>query len=80
MEACACDCTPVTTRPAISRFPENIHKYTSRAEQSSINAIFEGVQTQSENEEAWNCAINTSETAPKIDTSPPHQNKLFFLI
>ena len=37
---------------ALSRFPENIHQYTSRAEQSSINAMFEGVQTQSENEEA----------------------------
>ena len=61
---------------ALSRFPENIHQYTSRAEQSSINAIFEGVQTQSENEEAWLCAINTTETTPEIDTSPPHKNNL----
>ena len=61
---------------ALSQFPENIHQYTSRAEQSSINAIFEGVQTQSANEEAWLCAINTSETTPEIDTSPPHKNNL----
>ena len=47
-----------------------------RAEQSSINAIFEGAQTQSENEEAWLWAINTSETTPEIDTSPPHKNNL----
>ena len=51
---------------ALSRSPENIHQYISRAEQSSINAILEGVQTQSENEEDWLCAINTSETAPKM--------------
>ena len=61
---------------ALSRFPENIHQYTSRAEQSSINAIFEGVQTQSENEEAWLCAINTSETTPEVDISPLHKNNL----
>ena len=54
----------------------NIHQYTSKAEQSSINAIFEGVQTQSENEEAWLCAINTSETTPEVDTSPLHKNNL----
>ena len=59
-----------------SRFPENIHQYTSRAEQSSINAIFEGVQTQLENEEAWLCAINTSEAALEIDKSSPHKNNL----
>ena len=61
---------------ALSQFPENIHQYTSRAEQSSTNAIFEGVQTQSAKEEAWLCAINTSETIPEIDTSPPHKNNL----
>ena len=38
---------------ALSRFPGNIHQYTSRAEQSSVNAVFDGVQTQSEKEEAW---------------------------
>ena len=54
----------------------NIHQYTSKAEQSSINAIFEGVQIQSENEEAWLCAINTSETTPEVDTSPLHKNNL----
>ena len=31
---------------ALSWFPEDIHQYTSRAEPSSINAIFEGVQTR----------------------------------
>ena len=61
---------------ALSRFPENIHQHTSRAEQSSINAIFEGVQTQSANEEAWLCAINTSETATEIDSFLPHKNNL----
>ena len=59
---------------ALSRFPENIHQYTSRAEQSSINAIFEGIQTQSKNEEAWLCAINISETTPEVDISPLHKN------
>ena len=54
----------------------NIHQYTSKAEQSSINAIFEGVQIQSENEEAWLCAINISETTPEVDTSPLHKNNL----
>ena len=37
---------------APSWFPENIHQCTSRVEQLSVNAIFEGAQTQSENEEA----------------------------
>ena len=32
------------------------------------------VQTQSENEEGWLCAINTSETPPEIDASPPDKN------
>ena len=61
---------------ARSWFPEDIHQYTSRVEQSSINAIFEGVQTHSENEETWLCAINTSRTAPETDTSPLHKNNL----
>ena len=50
------------------------HQYTSIAEQSSINAIFERVQTQSENEEALLCAINTSGTAPEIDPLPPQKH------
>ena len=50
------------------------YQYTSRAEQSSINAIFERVQTQSENEEAWLCAINASGIAPEIDTLPPQKH------
>ena len=37
---------------AFSRFPENTHLYTSRAEHSSINAIFERVKIQSQNEGA----------------------------
>ena len=61
---------------ALSWFQENIHQCTSRAEPSSINAIFEGVQTRSEKEEAWLCAINTSETAPEIDIPPPHKDNL----
>ena len=61
---------------ALIQFPENTHQYTSRGEQSSINAIFKGVQTQTENEEAWFCAINTSKTAPEIDISPPQKNNL----
>ena len=61
---------------ALSWFPENIHQYTSRAQQSSINAIFRGVQTQSENEEPWLCAINTSETTPEVHTSQLYNNNL----
>ena len=45
-------------------------------EQSSIHAIFEEVQTQSENEEAWLCAINTSKTAREIDITLLHKNNL----
>ena len=45
-------------------------------EQSSIHAIFEEVQTQSENEEAWLCAINTSKTAREIDITLFHKNNL----
>ena len=61
---------------ALSRFPENIYQYTSRAEQSSINAIFEGIQTQSENEEALLCAINANETDPETNISPLYKNNL----
>ena len=46
-----------------------LNQYISRAEHSSINVIFEGVQTQLQNEKDWLCAINTSETAREIDTS-----------
>ena len=61
---------------ALIRFPENIYQYTSRAGQSSINAIFEGIQTQSENEEALLCEINANETAPETNISPLYKNNL----
>ena len=53
-----------------------MHQYSSKTEQSSINVIPGGVQTQSKNEEAWLYAINTSETVRKLHTSSTQKNNL----
>lgn len=45
---------------ALSRFPEDIKEYKKTCDKETITAVTEGIKTQKHCNEAWLCAVNTS--------------------